>query len=579
MNRLQILNILEQKVLPLVQKPGRYIGGEVNSVIKDPRKISVHVALAFPDVYELGMSNLGLKILYEIVNNESEYFAERVFAPWPDLEKYLREYKIPLFSLESHSSVSAFDILGFSLQYELGYTNILNLLDLAGIPLYTKDRFSWDWPLVIAGGPVAVTPEPMAPFIDAFLIGDGEEAILEIVRMYEQHKGKKDKRELLLSLAENISGIYVPSLYQAGADQKGRLTKFVPENEKIPLPVSKRVIADLDSVPMCKKPIVPLIDIVHNRATIEIMRGCPRNCHFCQARAIYQPFRKRSLQVLKENAREVINNTGCQEISLSGLSTTDYQDIEILTSDLLKERTERKISISLPSMRIDSFSLDLINKISQVKKTGITLAPEAASDKLLQVLNKGYRSEDFIKVVRQAFGLGYNLIKLYFMIGLPEEEMADLDKMVDIIYRIRRLGKEIRGNSTQLHVAIATLIPKPHTPFQLCDMTSLADIKKKQEYLFTRLKQKNIKISFHAARQSLLESVFTRGDRNLASVIAAAWRLGCKFDQWQEHFRYDLWLQAFKESNVSIDNYLFGWDNDDAVPWGHIDVGHKNVAE
>jgi len=566
MKREEILHLLETKILPLVQKPGRYIGGEVNMAVKDPEQVRVRLALIFPEVYELGMSNLGLKILYELVNSRPHFYAERAYSPWPDLEKYLRRHKLPLFSLETHSALTEFDVIGFTLQYELGYTNLLNILDLARLPLLSKDRQNGSWPLVIAGGPLAVTPEPVAQFIDAFVIGDGEEVIIDFLEFYQENRGE-EKTVMLAKLAETIPGIYVPSSYQT----KGSL-KVQPKTDSVPYPIKKRIVKDLNQVPIPVKQIVPLIDIVHDRFSLEIMRGCPRKCRFCQARVIYQPVRRQQPERLLAAAREAVANTGYKELSLSSLSATDYREIDRLARELINEWPEGGLCLSLPSMRIDSFSLSLVDSISRVKKTGITLAPEAATDRLLEVIGKDVKVADLMAVAAQAYKLGYNLLKLYFMIGLPGEELADLDKLVDLLRQLSRLGKELRGRPVQLNVSIATMIPKPHTFFQRLPMLSAEQIKEKQAYLRERIKLRNVKLSFHPAEQTLLEAVFCRGDRRLGQVLLRAWQLGTKFDQWREHFRYDLWLQAFKDCGIDMNEYLCGWDDSAPLPWDHIDL-------
>ena len=566
MNRTEIWKTLETKILPLVQKPGRYIGGELNEVHKEPDSVDVRLALIFPDVYEIGMSNLGLKMLYEIVNQVPKFYAERVFSPWIDMEEYMRRYNVPLFSLETHSPVREFDILGFSFQYELCYTNVLNILNLSGIPMRTEERMSGNYPLVIAGGPCAYVPEPMAPFIDVFVIGDGEEIIIEILEFYrrkkEKNKGNFNKKQFLKELPDNISGVYVPT------HQKQSEGSFwcggVPSNG-VPYKIKKRVVKDLNRSCLPTSPVVPLIGIVHDRITLEIMRGCPRRCRFCQAVVLYRPVRKRSCSELIDKARKCIRNTGYETVSLSSLSSTDFSGIEELVNDLLKEWTERKVSVSLPSMRVDSFNLSLVNQISRVKKTGITLAPEAASDKLLKVINKGYKASDVIDIAQKAYNMGYRLIKLYFMIGLPREDYSDLDGIIDTLNQLSRLG--------ELNVSINTMIPKAHTPFQWLPMLSIEEIRNRQKYIRDRIRSRRVKLKFHQPELSILEAVFSRGDRRLSLVLHKAWELGAKFDQWTECFRYPLWEKAFRDCGIKMNDYLESRDYNQYLAWDCVDTG------
>lgn len=539
MNRKEIWDILETKILPLVRKPARYTGGEINSVYKDLKDVKARIALVFPDLYEIGMSNLGLKILYEEINSKEGLYAERVFSPWIDMEKFMRLYKVPVFSLETHSPLTDFDIIGFSLQHELSYTNALNILDLAGIPMRAEERLDGEGPLIIAGGLAAYTPEPMAHFIDLFIVGDGEEAVVKILESYNGFS----KREFLQKIRDSMDCVYVP-LYP------GRVRKNVIKGLRHPV-----------------KPIIPLIEVIHDRVTVEIMRGCPRSCRFCQAGILYRPVRKSQIPEILDCASRSIENTGFNEIGLLSLSSTDFGGINKLADTLLKKWGDRKVSISLPSMRIDSFSLELIDRISRAKKTGITLAPEAGSPRLLELINKGYKPEDVITVSEKAYTLGYRTIKLYYMIGLPGEDKSDLDSLIDVLHKIGRIG------FNKVNVSISTMIPKPHTPFQWMGMSGIEEIRKRQDYIKRNIKRHNIKLDFHNPRISILETVLGRGDRRLGEVIYKAWQMGARFDQWQECFSFNLWEEAFRESGVRIEDYLREFNYNEPLPWDHIDVG------
>jgi len=567
--RKQIWDTLENKILPLVQKPARYIGGEVNSINKDIDKVDSRIALVFPDVYEVGMSNLGLKILYEEINKNERFFAERVFCPWIDMEKQMRKHNVPMFSLETHSALKDFDIIGFSLQYDLCYTNVLTIIDLAGIPLLSKDRIDSgiDYPLIIAGGLVSYTPEPISDFIDLFLVGDGEDIFIKIIDFYKKYGKVLPRKDFLQKIAKEMDCVYVPCLYSAYPDSKGRLTDVRPGFSGLPEKIKKHIIKDLTVEQIPVKPVVPLIEAVHDRVSVELMRGCPRACRFCQAGVLYKPVRRRSKDVILDSALKCIKNTGYGELGLLSLSSTDFAGVDELTDSLLNAWEKQKITISMPSMRIDSFSLQLVSRISDVKKTGITLAPEAGSAKLLNIINKGYKPEDVIAVAGDAYNLGYRVIKLYFMIGLPGEDCRDLDELIELLYKISRIG------FVQINVSISTMVPKPFTTFQCVDMLDIDKINEKQQYIKTRIKKHKIKLKFHNRFVSILEAVFGRGDRRLGNVIYKAWQAGERFDQWDECFRYDVWENAMKECGLNIKDYLTNWDYNEKLPWEHIDGG------
>jgi radical SAM family uncharacterized protein len=567
----EIWSILENKILPLVQKPARYIGGELNSVVKDLTTVDVRIALVFPDVYEIGMSNLGLKILYGDINEKENFYAERVFSPWIDLEKYMRFYNVPMFSLETHSGLLDFDIIGFSLQYELCYTNVLTIISLSGIPLFSKDRLNSDkkYPLIIAGGLMSYTPEPMSDFFDLFVVGDGEELIVKIMDFYNRYGKNLSKREFLEKIAKEMDFVYVPSLYTAEPDTRGRLTIIKPKIPGIPHEIKRHIIKDITKGHMPVKPVIPLIEVVHDRASVEIMRGCPRSCRFCQAGVLYKPVRKRPAEDVLNSAIRCIKNTGYGEVGLLSLSSTDFGGIEKLTDSLLKAWEKQKVSISLPSMRIDTFSLELVNRISDIKKTGITLAPETGSAKLLNIINKGYKPEDVILVAGNAFKLGYRIIKLYFMLGLPSEDTSDLNELIELLHKISKIG------FMQINVSISTMVPKPFTPFQWEGMIDAEKIKKKQDYLRSHVKKHKIKLKFHNRHVSILEAFFGRGDRKLSTVIYKAWQEGARFDQWDECFKYEIWERAINECNINMENYLKNWDFAEQLPWDHIEGGVK----
>jgi len=566
-----------EDILSQVQKPGRYIGREWNVAKKDFAKSDIKFALCFPDLYEIGMSNLGIRILYAILNNIKDVCCERFFAPDIDMEKLLRSRGIELFSLESARALKEFDIAGFSLGYELNYTNVLNMLDTASIPPEASLR-DHRHPLIIGGGPCVMNPEPMADFFDLFVIGEAEEAICELLDVYRRLKqefraGKISKQDLLIEFS-HIEGVYVPALYKVGYDAQGRIDEFKPLLSEVPPTVKKRFIKDLDSAYFPVDWIVPYIQTVHDRISLEIMRGCPNKCRFCQAKAQYFPFRKREPGKVLDLACDTYRRSGYEELSLAGLSVSDYPQIEGLTQSLVDTFKEKGVSVSLPSLKYRMMVGNLSGLIATVKKTGLTFAPEAGTERLRGIIGKDFDEAGFLQALRQIYAAGYRHVKLYFMIGLPYEEKEDLDAIVDFSLRVSEIRRQIKNAPAQVNVSINTLIPKPHTPLQWFKMDDPEEIMHKQEYLRGRFKNKRyLKLNLHNCRMSFLEGVLSRGDRRLSRVILAGFRAGCRFDAWGNYFNFNLWQEAFAKNGIDPEFYLEARTADEFLPWDFLDVG------
>ena len=565
-----------EKILQYVQKPARYVGGELNSVIKNPDEISLRYAFCFPDTYEIGMSHLGMKILYGLVNEREDAWCERVFAPDTDMEALMRRHQVPLFALESGDYIRDFDIIGFTLQYELCYTNVLNMLDLAGIPVFAKDRTSLA-PLVVAGGPCACNIEPMADFFDLVFLGDGEESTNEVLDLLKACKAAGCSKHEFLLKAKDITGVYVPSFYEDSYNEDGTLQSLKPLYGA-PEKVKKAVVSDLNTAYYPDKFVVPFIQIVHDRAVEEIFRGCIRGCRFCQAGFIYRPIREKSVETIDRQSQALIRSTGYDELSLCSLSTSDHSDVNRMLNSLIDWTVADKINLSLPSLRVDNFSDELVEKLNKVRKSGLTFAPEAGTQRLRDVINKNVTEEEVLNTCTKAFDNGWTSVKLYFMMGLPTETMEDIEGIADlamnVVHAFYRNPNRQKGTGLQVSVSCSSFIPKPFTPFQWEPEDSMTSLKAKQEHLLASIPSKKIKVSYHQTPTSLMEGVLARGDRRLGKVIYSAFINGCKFDSWDDHFRFDAWMAAFEEHG--IDPYFYTQRRrpfEELLPWDHLDYG------
>ena len=572
---------LNDDILLNIEKPARYIGGEVYSVMKDKDKVDIRFAMCFPDVYEIGMSHLGIQILYDMFNRREDTWCERVYSPWLDLDKVLREKNIPLFALESQDPVRDFDFLGITIQFEMCYTNILQILDLSHIPLHAADRTEAD-PIVIGGGPCAYNPEPLAEFFDIFYIGEGETVYDELLDTYKAWKKSGGSRKDFLRQAARIEGLYVPQFYDATYNEDGTIAAFTPNDPCAPSKVRKQVVMDVTDAPYPMKPVVPYIKATQDRVVLEIQRGCIRGCRFCQAGMIYRPTRERSVETLKEYARTMLKNTGHEEISLSSLSSSDYSKLNDLVTFLIEEFKDRGINISLPSLRIDAFSLDVMSKVQDIRKSSLTFAPEAGSQRMRDVINKGLTEEEILTGAGQAFEGGWTKVKLYFMLGLPtetEEDMKEIARLSDrVARRYYEIPKEDRHGKCQITASSSFFVPKPFTPFQWAVMYPAEEYDRRahlvNDEFREQLNRKSLKYNWHDAQGTVLEGVMARGDRRVGKVIEEAYRLGCLFDSWTETFRNDLWMQAFDNTRVDIAFYnqrVRG--KDEIFPWDFIDIG------
>ena len=572
---------LSDEILLTIEKPARYIGNEVNMVKKDLDKIDIRFCMCFPDVYEIGMSHQGIQILYDMFNRREDTYCERVYSPWVDLDKIMREKEIPLFALETQDRVKDFDFLGITLQYEMCYTNILQVLELSQIPIFAKDRTEED-PIVIGGGPCSYNPEPIADFFDLFYIGEGETVYSQLLDAYKANRSNGGSRQDFLALAAQIEGIYVPSFYEVDYKEDNTIRSFRSNHLNAPDKIRKQVEMDLSDTFYPEKPLVPFIKVVQDRVVLEIQRGCIRGCRFCQAGMIYRPVRERSLEFLKERAYKMLTSTGHEEISLSSLSSSDYSKLQELVYFLIEEFRSNGVNISLPSLRIDSFSLDVMSKVQDVRRSSLTFAPEAGSQRLRDVINKGLSEESILNGAMDAFNSGWNRVKLYFMLGLPTETQEDIEGIAILSNEIAKeyytIPKEVRNGRVNIVSSTSFFVPKPFTPFQWTRMNTSEEFLEKQRFLHGKMKEqlnyKSIKYNWHEVELTMLEGVLARGDRRLAKVIYDAYKAGCMYDSWSEYFKYDKWITAFEQNEIDPLFYSSRErDPEEILPWDFIDVG------
>ena len=572
------MNKITDDILCKVEKPSRYVGGELNQVIKNPKDVNIRFAFCFPDVYEVGMSHLGTRILYHTINERKNTYCERDFAPWPDMETLMRKSDIKLFTLETKTPLDQFDMLGFTLQYEMSYTNILNMLDMSGITIRASERGE-DEPIIMAGGPCAYNPEPLYDIVDFFEIGEGEEMMDDVLEVYARHKanGKVNKKEFLREIS-HIGGIYVPSLYDVSYNEDGTIREFTPKYEDVPAKVKKRIVNNFDKVSFPDEMIVPYTDIVHDRVVLETARGCTNGCRFCQAGMIYRPVREKTTNTLIEQARKALKATGYDEVSLASLSICDYSNIQNLISSLVLEHEADKVGIALPSIRVDAFSVDLIKEIQKVRKTGLTFAPEAGSQRMRDIINKGLTEERILEAAKSAFESGWSTIKLYFILGLPYETTEDAagigelaEKMADVYFEI---PKDVRNKGLKITVSTSILVPKPFTPFQWAPMARPEIVDERIKAVRGAIKSRSIVYNYHEQETSFMEAVFARGDRRTCDVLIKAFEKGAKFDGWSEYFNMEIWNEAMEECNLDSEFYVYRErEYDEILPWDFIDIG------
>ena len=573
---------LSDEILLKISQPARYIGGEVNMVKKDPSKVAVRFAMCFPDVYEIGMSHLGIQILYDMFNRRDDVYCERVYSPWMDLDPIMREQKIPLFAVESQDPIKNFDFLGITIQYEMCYTNILQVLELSQIPLHAEDRTEED-PIVIGGGPCTYNPEPIAPFFDLFYMGEGEVGYFDLIDRYKEIKARGGSRKEFLEQAAQIPGIYVPGFYDVTYKEDGTIEAMTPNNPHAPQTVSKQLVMDMSDTWYPEKPVVPYLRATQDRVVLEIMRGCIRGCRFCQAGMVYRPVRERSLEELKRLARTMLKSTGHEEISLSSLSSSDYTKLEGIVNFLIDEFDGKGVNVSLPSLRIDAFSLDVMSKVQDVKKSSLTFAPEAGSQRLRNVINKGLTEENILNGSAEAFKGGWNRVKLYFMLGLPTETVEDMQGIAELSEKVAEVyydtvPKEQRHGKVQVTASTSFFVPKPFTPFQWAPMCTKEQFLERASIVNHRMKEmlnkKSLRYNWHEADVTVLEGVLARGDRKVAAVIEEAYRNGAIYDSWSEYFNNDIWMKAFETCGVDIDFYTTRERSlDEVFPWDFIDAG------